>query len=352
MLPRLFGAGIVQLNFWMNTLLCTFQGSAILGTGWIDGILAIWLNNLAIPFNQGSLNGLTYAFALMLMPQAVIAQSIAIASMPTFSAQVSLDQFDDFRHSLATSLRAVLMLSIPASIGLILLRVPIISLLYQRGSFSAESTLLVAWPLLWYSAGLVGHSLVEVLSRAFYALHNTKTPVIIGALAMTLNILLSLVFSVIFSRMGWMPHGGLALANSLATALEMIGLLVLLRRRLVRMEGKRIWQIIWQACLAGGLMAAAILIWLALSSRIRSLDPGGSGNRTRSRNLCVSFVVLARSRTVQLAPRSQTPLLTRNIGLINATYRRNLLFGFGVRSAWFPTVDSGTRGGRIVPRMA
>jgi len=157
------------------------------------------------------------------------------------------------------------MLSIPASIGLILLRVPIISLLYQHGSFSAESTLLVAWPLLWYSAGLVGHSLVEVLSRAFYALHNTKTPVIIGALAMTLNILLSLVFSVIFSRMGWMPHGGLALANSLATALEMIGLLVLLRRRLVRMEGKRIWQIIWQACLAGGLMAAAILIWLALS---------------------------------------------------------------------------------------
>jgi putative peptidoglycan lipid II flippase len=258
MLPRLFGAGIVQLNFWMNTLLCTFQGAATLGNGWLDRLLAIWLNTLAIPFNQGSLNGLTYSFALMLMPQAVIAQSIAIASMPTFSAQVSLDQFDDFRHSLSSSLRAVLMLSVPASIGLVMLRIPIVALLYQRGNFSTESTSLVAWPLLWYAAGLVGHSLVEVLSRAFYALHNTKTPVIIGALAMALNIILSLVFSVLFSRLGWMPHGGLALANSLATALEMVGLLILLRRRLVRMEGKRIGQILWQAILAGSSMALVL----------------------------------------------------------------------------------------------
>ena len=267
MLPRLFGAGIVQLNFWMNTLLCTFQGAATLGNSWVDRLLALWLNNLAIPFNQGSLNGLTYSFALMLMPQAVIAQSIAIASMPTFAAQVSLDQFDDFRHSLASSLRAVLMLSVPASIGLVMLRIPIVALLYQRGNFSTESTALVAWPLLWYAAGLVGHSLVEVLSRAFYALHNTKTPVIIGALAMTLNIILSMIFSAFFSRMGWMPHGGLALANSLATALEMVGLLILLRRRLVRMEGKRIGQILWQACLAGGSMALVLFAWQNLSAQ-------------------------------------------------------------------------------------
>ena len=266
MLPRLFGAGIVQLNFWVNTLLCTFQGGAVLDTGFFDKIISLWLNQLKFPFPQGSLNGLTYAFALMLMPQAAIAQSIAIASMPTFSAQVSLDQFDELRHSLASSLRGMLMLAIPASIGLILLRFPIVTLLFQRGNFSSESTALVAWPLLWYAAGLVGHSMVEVLSRAFYALHNTKTPVIVGAVAMTLNIILSMVFSVMFTHFGWMPHGGLALANSLATALEMMGLLILLRRRLIRIEGRRIFQIVWQSSFSGILMAFSIWGWLSFTS--------------------------------------------------------------------------------------
>ncbi len=263
MLPRLFGAGIVQLNFWMNTLLCTFQGNVVLGSGLLDRVLVFWLNQLKFPFEQGSLNGLTYAFALMLMPQAAIAQSIAIASMPTFSAQASLDQFDELRHSLANSMRGMLMLAIPASVGLVLLREPIVALLYQRGEFSAISTSLVAWPLLWYAAGLVGHSMVEVLSRAFYALHNTRTPVIVGAIAMALNIILSMVLSVWFTHLNWSPHGGLALANSLATALESIALLVLLRRRLKRIEGRRILDISWKALLASVLMAVAIILWMA-----------------------------------------------------------------------------------------
>lgn len=268
MLPRLFGAGIVQLNFWVNTLLCTFQSTVIIGDSLGNRLLSTWLSQLSFPFDQGSLPGLTYAFTLMLMPQAAIAQSIAIASMPTFSAQASLDKFDELRHTLASSLRSMLLLAIPASIGLIMLRIPVVALLFQRGSFSVNSTELVAWPLLWYAAGLVGHSMVEVLSRAFYALHDTKTPVLIGAAAMTLNIIFSMLFSVLFTRLGWMPHGGLALANSFATALEMVGLLFLLRRRLVRMEGKRILQIVWQASLAGGCMALFLWGWMYFTASL------------------------------------------------------------------------------------
>lgn len=235
--PRLFGVAVVQLNFWVNTRLASQQ-------------------------LEGSVTAIIAAFTLMLMPQAAIAQSIAIAAMPTFSAQYARGQLAEMRGSLAASLRGILLLSIPASLGLILLRQPLVALLYQRGEFGPRSTELVAWALLWFAAGLVGHSVVEILARAFYSLHDTKTPVFIGAAAMGLNILFSLAFSALFARIGWMPHGGLALANSLATGLEMVALLVLMRRRLDGLQGKHILAGTIQACLSGLAMSLVVWLWL------------------------------------------------------------------------------------------
>jgi putative peptidoglycan lipid II flippase len=237
MLPRLVGAGIVQLNFLVNT-------------------------NLASRQPEGSLTAITSAFTLMMMPQALIAQAIAIASLPTFSAQVALGKMDEMRSSLASTLRAVLLLAMPSSIGLVLLREPIIRLLYQGGRFGDRSTELVAWALLWYAAGLVGHCVVEIVSRAFYALHDTKTPVMVGVLAMTLNIGFSLLFSTLFARAGWMPHGGLALANSLATAIEMVILLVVMRRRLNGLEGRSILDAVWKGAAACLVMGGVLYNWL------------------------------------------------------------------------------------------
>ena len=240
--PRLIGVAVVQLNFWVNV-------------------------RLATEMPEGSVNGVVYAFTLMYMPLAVIAQSIAIAAMPTFSAQVARSRLDEMRASLAASLRGVLLLAVPASIGLILLRKPLVVLLYQRGEFSAYSTELVAWALLWYAAGLVGHSLVEILSRAFYALHDTKTPVFVGAVAMSLNVVFSLIFSYLFTRIGWLPHGGLALANSLATALETLGLLYLMRRRLNGIRGRQVLIGLGQASLAGLVMGGGVWLWLAQTAQ-------------------------------------------------------------------------------------
>jgi putative peptidoglycan lipid II flippase len=235
--PRLLGVAVVQLNFWVNTRLASQQP-------------------------EGSVTGVVFAFTLMLMPQAAIAQSIAIAAMPTFSAQVARGRLDEMRSSLAASLRGVLLLSIPASLGLILLREPVITLLYQRGEFTVRSTELVAWALLWYAAGLVAHSVVEILARAFYALHDTRTPVLVGAGAMSLNVAFSFGFSALFDRVGWMPHGGLALANSLATALEMVGLLILMRRRLNGLEAKRVLIGAAKAGVATLTMSLALWGWL------------------------------------------------------------------------------------------
>jgi putative peptidoglycan lipid II flippase len=234
MAPRLLGVAVVQLNFLVNVRLASGQP-------------------------EGSATAIAVAWMVVTMPQVAIAQAIAIAALPTFSAQVARGEMAQMRASLAATLRAVVLLSLPASLGLILLRDPVVALLFQYGKFDAHSTDLVAWALLWYAAGLVGQSVVEILSRAFYSLHDTKTPVIIGTLAMTLNILFSLLFSYLFSRIGWAPHGGLALANSFATALEMIGLLFLMRRRLSGLDGGKIASGVLQA--GAACLAMCVVLW-------------------------------------------------------------------------------------------
>lgn len=240
MAPRLLGVAVVQLNFWINT-------------------------RLASQFAVGSVTGVVLAFTLMLMPQAAIAQSIAIAALPTFSAQVALGKIEDMRNALSTSLRGALLLSLPASLGLMLLRKPIIAFLYQRGAFDENSTNLVAWALLWYAAGLIGHSLVEILSRAFYSLHDTKTPVSVGILAMMLNVGFSYLFSALFIHVNWMPHGGLALANTVATALEAAGLVYLMRNRLGSLNGKNILVSFGKGLVATTFMCIGIFGWLRSS---------------------------------------------------------------------------------------
>jgi putative peptidoglycan lipid II flippase len=169
---------------------------------------------------------------------------------------------EEMRASLAATLRGVIFLSLPASLGLIYFRYPIVSLLFERGEFTAQSTELVAWALMWYAIGLVGHSVVEIMARAFYALRDTKTPVLVGAAAMSLNLVFSITFAALFIRVGWMPHGGLALANSLATALEMVGLLLLMRRRLDGLEGRQVLKAVSQALVASAVMTMGLLAWL------------------------------------------------------------------------------------------
>lgn len=239
--PRLLGVAVVQLNFWVNT--------------WLASQMA-----------GGSVTGLYYGFSLMIMAQTVIAQSVAIAAMPTFSAQHALGKQEELRGSLAAALRGVMLLALPAAVGLMILRAPLVALLYQRGEFDAHAAEIVAWALLWYAAGLLGHSIMEVLTRAFYAQHDTKTPVIIGSVAMGLNVVFSALFSRWFAALGWMPHGGLALANSLATALEATALFLMMRKRLDGIEGQYLLRGLIPATLSALAMGLALLGWLRVGA--------------------------------------------------------------------------------------
>jgi len=240
MLPRMLGLAAVQINFLVNTI-------------------------LASGLDAGSLAALNYAWLLMLLPQGVFAQSVATAAFPTFSEQAACDRRPEMRSTLAATLRAVLYLTLPAAVGLLVLREPLVQIVFQRGAFTEASTHMVAWALALFVVGLPAHAVVEIVVRAFYAMHDTRTPVAIGIAAMGLNVVLSLAFISVFKALGWMPHGGLALSNSLATTAEMAVLLVLLRRRLAGLEGREMLRSLGRMGLAAvpmAAIAAGVAWWL------------------------------------------------------------------------------------------
>lgn len=239
MIPRQIGASAVQLNFLVNNFIASFLA-------------------------QGSITAISLGLSIMLMPQAAIAQSVATVSLPRFSVLAGRGEIGAMRRALAGTLRLVLFLALPATAGLILFSLDIVRFIFERRAFGSNMSEMVQCALVCYSVGLVFHSVVEVVSRAFYAVHDTKTPVIVLFIAMALNMGLSLGLTRVFAGVGFPAHGGVALANSIATGLEMIALLVLMRRRINGLDGKILIQAIGQSVTATVGMSLFILLWKAL----------------------------------------------------------------------------------------
>jgi putative peptidoglycan lipid II flippase len=215
---------------------------------------------LAASLSAGSLTALNYGWIIMLLPQGIIAQSVATALFPTLAALAARAEWPEFKRVFGLTLRHMLFLTLPAAAGLILLAQPIVRLLLERGAFGPDSTTATAWALLFFALGLVGHAVVEISTRAFYALKNTKTPVGIGVAAMGVNIILSWLLLNLFARWGWPPYAGLALANSIAVLLEMVVLLLLLNVRLGGLSAGGLGRAIAKMSLATGGLALALLV--------------------------------------------------------------------------------------------
>lgn len=238
--PRVLGLAIVHVNFWI---------SKSLGSGMVTGSIA----------------ALQRAWYLMMLPQGIIAQSVAIAVFPTFSAQAARDDQAGLRRTLGQVLRAVLFLSLPAMVGLLVLRLPVVRLIYESGEFTQADSQATAWALLFFGLGLVFHSLLEIVTRAFYAMHDTRTPVIVGGGAMLLNIVFSLTLIHVVGKPGNLvmgPFGGLALALTLSTMLETLTLLVLIRPRVGGLEGRVMVVSFAQAGAASSVMG--LVLWALL----------------------------------------------------------------------------------------
>ncbi|MCL4367775.1 MAG: murein biosynthesis integral membrane protein MurJ [Actinobacteria bacterium] len=238
MLPRTLGLGIAQINFVV---------ALVLASGMAERYAA-----------------LNYGWLLTMLPLGVFAMAISTAVFPTLATQGALDQMAEMRQTLAATLRMILFLTIPASIGLIVLRYPIIQLLFERGAFDQSSTHWTAYALQFYAVALFAYATIEIVTRAFYALHDTRTPVMVAAGSMVVNLGFALVL------MPFLSHGGLALAMSLAATVEALTLIFIARRRLGGLDLDRTLVSVARTVVSSVLMG--LLLWFLSDYLASSLD--------------------------------------------------------------------------------
>src|SRR6202007_1935802 len=204
--PRFFGIGIGQINLFVDTYFST-----------------------ASKMPPGSLAALYVADRVMELVLGGYAIAVATAILPMMSHQAAAKDYESLKKTLSFSVRIVAFITIPAALGLMVLREPIIRVLFQHGQFVAESTRLTARALLYYAVGLPALASVKLIVPAFYSTRDTKTPVIIASISLVLNVVLNIIFLQLFFRR--VQNGGPALATALATFFDFFALLIIFRIR-------------------------------------------------------------------------------------------------------------------------
>lgn len=233
--PGTLGVAATQFNVYVNTILATGQ-------------------------QAGAVSWLDYAFRIMYLPIGIFGVAIASATLPMVSAHAGRNDMPAVRQTLAHSVRLMLALTVPATVGLIALGTPIVRLIYERGRFLASDTDAVAFALAAYAPGLIGYSTVKVLSPTFYALRDARTPVVISVISVLTNAALNVVL------VGRFGYAGLAAGTAVASVLNAGLLYVLLRRRLGHLEGGRLVATLGRIAVASALMGGAawgLHTWLA-----------------------------------------------------------------------------------------
>jgi putative peptidoglycan lipid II flippase len=235
------------------------------------GLAAFQLNLLVTMFfaslvNDEAISAVNYAWLITLTPLGLFAMAISTAVFPTMAEQAVVDRVE-LRRTLEQSLKMILFLTLPAAIGLMILSQPLVVFLFERGAFDESSSDVTSNALLFYSVGLVGLAAIEILSRGFYALSDTRTPVTFAILSLVVNLILS-------SILVWpFEVSGLALAVSLATTVEAALLFVMLRSRIEGLDLVDVWRSFRWTFVAAVLMAEAVGCYLILLDQVGHLDP-------------------------------------------------------------------------------
>ena len=224
--PGTIGLAATQVNVFVNTVLATGEG-----TGAVS-----WLN---------------FAFRLMYLPIGLFGVSIATATLPAVSRHAADADRPAIRRTVADGLSLMLMLNVPAMVGLAVLAVPIVQVIFERRAFTHADTLATAAALQFYAVGLVGYSIVRIASPVFYALEESRTPVRISMASVLVNAALNIALVRV------MGYRGLALGTSIAALVNAGALLFLLRRRLGGLEERRVLVAFAKIAIASALMGAA-----------------------------------------------------------------------------------------------
>lgn len=224
--PGVVGLAATQVNVFVNTIVATGEGT-------------------------GAVSWLTYAFRLMYLPIGMFGVSIATATTPALARLVATGETKAMRSTLSSAVSLMLTLNVPATFGLVVLATPIVRLLLERGHFTPADTAATAAAVQLYAVGLVGYSVVKILSPAFYALGRSRTPATVGVAAVLLNAALSVTTARFFG------YRGIALSASIAALFNAAALLYLLRQSLRGLELGHVVSTLVRTLVAASAMAAA-----------------------------------------------------------------------------------------------
>jgi putative peptidoglycan lipid II flippase len=218
---------------------------AILGTSAVQ--INVLINTYFVSQIDGAQGWLNFAFRLMQFPIGLFGVAVGTAAIPVMSRLASEGKTKDLRDTISSSMNLVFLLTLPSACGLIVLGEPIIRLIYERGKFDATATSMTAIALAGYSIGLTGYAAIKILSPAFYALNDAKTPMMIALASIIVNFLGGYYLRELFSHYGVTPetpygygHVGVALATSIVALVNFFALAIIMRRRIKRLNGRAI----------------------------------------------------------------------------------------------------------------
>ena len=240
LVPAFFGMGVYQVNVAVGKI---FAAASRMPTG---SITSLYVADRVMQLVLGS-----YAIA------------VSTALLPTMSRLFAEGNVGEIKRAFGFSLRFVSFIAIPAAVGLILLRQPIVQVLFQHGKFVAESTALTARALLYYSLGLPAFAAIKLITTMYYSTHDTMTPARIGAWSLALNLVLNLIFLFFFFR--YFLNGSPALASTIAAYFNFVVLFVLFRRRYGALGSRGLIAAIAKIAVCALAMATACYIALKLS---------------------------------------------------------------------------------------
>jgi putative peptidoglycan lipid II flippase len=235
--PAVIGTAAVQVNVFVNT---NFASSII------DPVTGVVAN--------GPVSWLSYAFRFMQFPIGVFGVAIATASLPPLSRSIARTNHDEFRQTLAHALSLVFLLCVPSAVGLAVLGRPIVALIFEHGKFTSFDTIQTGNALAAYSIGLAGYAAIKVLSPAFYALGDARTPMVISLISIAVNYVMNSFL------VGPFGHVGLAFSTSTVALVNFILLMLFMRRKLGSLEGRQLGGSLLRICVAT--VPMAVMAWL------------------------------------------------------------------------------------------
>src|SRR6185369_8750217 len=253
----------------------------------------VLINTYFVSQIEGAQGWLSYGFRLMQFPIGLFGVAVGTAAIPVLSRLASEGKIKEFRDTVSSSMNLVFLMTLPSACGLIVLGEPIVRLIYERGKFDATATSMTAVALAGYSIGLTGYAAIKILSPAFYALNDAKTPMIIAIASIGVNFVGSYILREWLAHYGVIPdtphgygHVGVALATSIVALVNFFALALMMRKRIKRLTGR---DILFSFLKIAG--ASAVLSAVCYGSYHLLFDRYGAGSFTIK--LLEAFVPIA-----------------------------------------------------------